>query len=115
MLMVIEVTAPAAEMLAVAVACVPPAVCGAVIVTTGAAVYPLPPAVTVIKPTDEAWLLAALVPVPHVQPHIGTVLPSGSVVVCCWAVRFTVWAYDMPVVARRTVIASIAAFSVSFR
>jgi len=33
--------------------------------------------------------VAALVPVPQTQPHIGTVLPSGSVVVCRVAVRFT--------------------------
>jgi hypothetical protein len=34
--------------------------------------------------------LAADVPVPQTQPHMGTVLPSGRVVVCLVAVRFTV-------------------------
>jgi hypothetical protein len=39
--------------------------------------------------------VAALVPVPHAQPHIGATLPSGSVAVWRVAVRYTVCAGEM--------------------
>jgi hypothetical protein len=52
---------------------------------------------------------------PHVQPHIGTVLPSGRIVVCCEAVRFTVWADKRPAIKRRMVTASAAGLRVGLR
>jgi hypothetical protein len=42
-------------------------------------------------------------------------LPSGRVVDCCAAVRFTVWADNRPAVKRRMVTASVAALRVDVR
>jgi len=53
---------------------------------------------------------------PHVQPHIGTVWPSGRVVVCLFAVRVTDdWAEAMPTDKSRIVTASTAVFIVALR
>src|ERR1700733_1025370 len=52
---------------------------------------------------------AAAVPVPQVHPHIGTLLPSGRMVLCCDAVKFTTaWAEAIPAVRSRAVPARIA-------
>jgi hypothetical protein len=59
----------------------------------------------------------AVLPVtaPHVQPHIGTALPSGRMVLCCDAVRFTTVCADArPAVRSRMVTASIVALRVDF-
>ena len=58
---------------------------------------------------------AAAVPVPHIQPHMGTMLPSGRVVVCRVAVRVTDWAEDIPTVKRRIIAASTDFFRVASR
>src|SRR5882762_470251 len=49
----------------------------------------------------------------QVKPHIGTVWPSGRVVVVACARRFTVCAKDIPAVRRRIVTASAAVFKVA--
>jgi hypothetical protein len=53
--------------------------------------------------------------VPQAHPHIGTVLPSGKVVVCRVAVRPTVWANDMPVPSKKKVTASAAFFKIALQ
>jgi hypothetical protein len=47
---------------------------------------------------------------PQTHPHIGTVLPSGSVVVWDVAVKATLWANDALAAARRIVSTSTAFF-----
>jgi hypothetical protein len=51
--------------------------------------------------------------VPQVQPHIGTVLPSGSSVVCRLAVRLTDCAKALPSVRRKMVSANAAGFKLT--
>jgi hypothetical protein len=84
-----------------------PAACAtrfiAVQVAASGAAVPVPPAVTAV-------------PVPHTQPHMGTVLPSGRVVVCLVAVRFTVdCAKQTPTDNRRIVSANVAVFKTCLR
>jgi len=75
----------------------------AVQVAPAGALVPVPPAVTAV-------------PVPQTQPHMGTVLPSGRVVVCLVAVRLTVdCAKQTPADRRRVVSASAAVFKAGLR
>src|SRR3984893_19397288 len=76
-------------------ACGVPLVCVQVAPPVGAGV-PVPPAVVAAG-------------FPHSQPHIGTLAPLGSTVVCRAAVRFTTdWAEAMPAVRSRADPARIA-------
>jgi len=80
-------------------ACATPFV--AVQVAPTAAAVPVPPAVTAV-------------PVPQTQPHIGTLAPSGRIVVCLAAVRLTC-AEETPAVTKRMVTASTAFFRAALR
>src|ERR1700688_5007135 len=54
--------------------------------------------------------------VPHVHPHIGTVFPSGKVVVCLCARRVMLdWANDAPAASRKIASASTALFVAFWR
>jgi hypothetical protein len=85
---------------------------------------PVAPVGTVITAGDQpvVFVLAhvAVEPVtavPQVYPHIGTVFPSGSVIVLGAAVRLMacVWAEAMPAPRRRTDAPDTAALTIALR
>jgi hypothetical protein len=67
-----------------------------------------------VKPVwGKPFMVVQVAPtaLPQNKPHIGTLWPSGSVMVVGCAVKLT-WAKDAPAVRRRTVTASIAVFKI---